>query len=288
MWAFDVVGPLEDVYGETKKVSFILTATDYFTKWAEAEAYPIIKANTLVNFIMRNVITRFGIPEQLITDNGPQFISQGLQDLCNKYGIKLNHSTPYYPQGNGQAESTNKTLISIIKKTTENVRASDWPEKLIEALWAYRTSIRTPTGQTPYALTYGMEAVVPYELMIPSLRITLNSQLADEDRRQALLSQLELLDEKRLQAANHVQVYQKRISRAYQKKVIERRFSIGDLVLKRIMVKPGGPRSKLRPNWEGPFVVSGIFPGNAYQLVSQDGDPLPNPWNAMYLKKYYA
>ena len=78
-------------------MSFILIATDYFTKWAEAEAYPIIKANTLVNFIMRNVITRFGIPEQLISDNGPQFISQGLQDLCNKYGIKLNHSTPYYP-----------------------------------------------------------------------------------------------------------------------------------------------------------------------------------------------
>ena len=71
MWAFDVVGPLEDVYGETKKVSFILTTTDYFTKWAEAEAYPIIKANTLVNFIMKNIISRFDMHEQLITDNGP-------------------------------------------------------------------------------------------------------------------------------------------------------------------------------------------------------------------------
>ena len=78
MWAFDVVGPLEDLYGETRRVSFILTATDYFTKWAEVEAYPIIKANTLVNFIVRNVISRFGIPEQLITDNNSQFISQGL------------------------------------------------------------------------------------------------------------------------------------------------------------------------------------------------------------------
>ena len=54
------------------------------------------------------------------------------------------------------------------------------------------------------------------------------------------------------------------------------------------MVKLGGPRSKLRPNWEGPLVVSEIFLGNAYQLVSQDGDPLPNPWNVVYLKKYYA
>ena len=56
----------------------------------------------------------------------------------------------------------------------ENIKAAYWPEKLIEALWAYLTSIRTPMGQTPYAPTYGMEAVVPYEIMIPSFRISLN------------------------------------------------------------------------------------------------------------------
>ena len=74
-------------------------------------------------------------------DNGPQFVSQELQGMCERYGIQLHHSSPYYPQGNGQAEATNKTLIKILKKTCESHKFADWPEKLIDALWAYRTSI---------------------------------------------------------------------------------------------------------------------------------------------------
>ena len=65
--------------------------------------------------------------------------------MCDRYGIQLHHSSPYYPQENGQAKATNKTLIKILKKTCESNKFFDWPEKLIDALWAYRTSIRTPT-----------------------------------------------------------------------------------------------------------------------------------------------
>jgi hypothetical protein len=247
-----------------------------------------IKASTLCKFVMKNIITRFGIPKMIVTDNGPQFVSQEFQALCNRYGIELHHSSPYYPQGNGQAEATNKTLINIVRKTTERHKASDWPEKLIEALWAYRTSIRTPTGETPYALTFGMEAVVPYELLIPSLRIELDKELSIDERQRALLAQLELLDERRLKATEHAQVYQRRLFRAYEKKVIERKFKVGELVLKKILIKPGGPRNKLQPNWEGPFVVKECFPGNAYLLVNADGDELAHPWNGLHLKRYYA
>src|SRR5499433_477352 len=174
MWAFDVVGPLGDGNVETKRKSFILKATKYFTKWAEAEAFAEIKASTVVKFVMCNSIARFGVRKDIVTDNGLQFISQELRELCNRYGIHLHHSSPYYPQGNGQAEATNKTLIKIIKKTCETHRHSDWPEKLVEALWAYRSSVRTPTGQTPYSLRFGMEPVLPYEILIPSLRIQLD------------------------------------------------------------------------------------------------------------------
>ena len=128
--------------------------------------------------------------------------------MCDRYGIQLYHSSPYYPQGNGQAETTNKILIKILKKTYESNKFSDWPEKLIDALWTYRTSIRTPTGQTPYALTFGMEAILPYEIFLPSLRVQLDQEMSESEHREALLAQLELLDEKRLRAAEHVQVYQ--------------------------------------------------------------------------------
>ena len=129
--------------------------------------------------------------------------------MCDRYGIQLYHSSPYYPQGNGQAEATNKTLIKILKKTCESHKFSDWPEKLINALWPYRTSIRTPTGQTPYALTFGMEAVLPYKLFLPSLRVQLDQEVSESEHWESLLAQLELLDERRLRAAEHTQVYQK-------------------------------------------------------------------------------
>src|SRR5262249_17435300 len=144
---------------------------------------------------------------------GPQFISQELRELCDRYDIHLPHSLPYYPYGNGQAEATNKTLIKIFKKTCESHKHSDWPMKLVEALWAYRTSIRTPTGETPYSLTYEMEAVPPYEILIPLLRVQLSDELSLDERRDSLLAQLELLDEKRIKVANHAKMYQNRISR---------------------------------------------------------------------------
>src|SRR5262249_302361 len=186
----------------------------------------------------------------------------------------LHHSSPYYPQGNGQAEATNKTLIKIIKKTCETHRHSDWPEKLVEALWAYRTSICMPTGQTPYSLTYEMEAVPPYEILIPSLRVQLSDELSLDERRDSLLAQLELLDERRLKAGNHAKMYQNRISRLYEKKVIKRKFKVGEMVAKRRMAKSAGPRSKLQQNWDGPFVIKEIYPGNAYVLVDAEGNEL--------------
>ena len=168
--------------------------------------------------------------------------------MCDRNGIQLHHSSSYYPQGNEQAEATNKTLIKILKKTCESNKFSDWPKKLIDALWAYCTSIRTPTGQTPYALTFKMEVVLPYEIFLPSLRVQLDQEVSESEHRESLLAQLELLDEKRLRAAEHVQVYQKRLSKFYQKKVIEKKFKIGDMVVKRKMVKPSGPMSKFQHN----------------------------------------
>ena len=110
----------------------------------------------------------------------------------------------------------------------------------MDALWTYHISIRTPTGQTPYALTFGMEAVLPYEIFLPSLRVQLDQEMSESEHREALLAQLELLDERRLRTAEHMQVYQNRLSKFYQKKVIERNVEIGDMVVKRKMVKPGG------------------------------------------------
>jgi len=118
-WGMDIVGKLPTAPGQRM---YMLAVTDYFTKWVEAEAYHQVRDREVKNFIWKNVICRFGVPKEIVTDNGSQFISFDFQDFCKDWGIQLSFSTPRYPQANGQAESTNKTVINIIKRRLEKAK----------------------------------------------------------------------------------------------------------------------------------------------------------------------
>ena len=106
------MGPLPLAMGQQK---FMLVATNYFTKWAEAEAYAQVTTTHFIQFVQKNIVCRFGVPHLLISDNDPQFISKAFQQFCTEYGNKNAYSSPRYPQSNGQAEVTNKTLLRYLK-----------------------------------------------------------------------------------------------------------------------------------------------------------------------------
>ena len=93
--------------------------------------------------------------------------------MLEKYGIEHHRSSPYRPQANGAVEAANKSIKKILAKRVVNYR--DWAAQLPLALWGYRTSVRTPTGQTPFSLVYGAEAVLPAELEVKSLRVALKT-----------------------------------------------------------------------------------------------------------------
>ena len=169
----DIVGKLPTAPGQRV---YMLAVTDYFTKWIEAEAFHQVRDREVKNFIWKNVICRFGVPKEIVTDNGSQFISHEFQDFCREWGIKLNYSTPRYPQANGQAESSNKTIINTLKRRLRKAKGA-WADELPGVLWSYRTTARTPTGETPFALAYGSEVVIHVETGIQSLRY----QWLDED-----------------------------------------------------------------------------------------------------------
>ena len=104
--------------------------------------------------------------------------TQALVDtLVQEYGIQHHRSSAYRPQTNGAVEAANKNIKRILRKMVETFR--DWSEKLPFALWAYHTSFRTSTGATPYSLVYGMEAVLPIEIEIGSLRVALEHQISE-------------------------------------------------------------------------------------------------------------
>ena len=93
-------------------------------------------------FVWKNIITRFGIPRVLVSDNGTQFDSGPFKAFCEQYGIRNHFSTPGYPQGNGQAESSNKNLLDGIKKSLEKAKGR-WVEEFPSVLWAYKTTPRS-------------------------------------------------------------------------------------------------------------------------------------------------
>ncbi|CAL2258216.1 unnamed protein product [Prunus armeniaca] len=190
-WAMDLIGKIYPA--SSKQHCFIIVAIDYFTKWVEAKPVKSTTSQEIITFIEEQIIQRFGIPESITTNRGSSFIYGKMLDMVEAFKFKLLQSTPYYAQANGQAESN---------------------DKLSETLWAYRTSKKDSTGMTPYALTYGHDAILPMEIAVQSLRIAHQHNLVGEDYSQAMLLELEGLDASRIDTLNKLLVGKQAVSRA--------------------------------------------------------------------------
>ena len=133
-----------------------------------------------------------------------------------------------------------------------------------------------------------MEAVLPIEIEIGSLRVALEYQISETEWAQSRYDQLSLLDERRLRAADHVQAYQRKMSRVFRKRVKPRKFKKGDLVLKVLRGLIKDPRGKFRPNWNGPYVIRDLTREGVAWLTDLDGNQFTKPVNVDQLKKFYA
>ncbi|KAL0448825.1 UNVERIFIED_CONTAM: hypothetical protein Slati_1438900 [Sesamum latifolium] len=159
---------------------FLLVAVDYFTKWVEAETLARITEGEVMKFIWKNIICRFGIPREIISDNGRQFQGRKIQEWCQGLRIKQRFTTVAHPQANGQVEVTNRILVQGIKRRLERV-GGNWAEELTSVLWAYRITPRGSTGESPFSLVYGTEAIIPAELGMPSHRVMNFSEECNEN-----------------------------------------------------------------------------------------------------------
>ncbi|XP_070034844.1 uncharacterized protein [Nicotiana tomentosiformis] len=157
-----------------------------------------------------------------------------------------------------------------------------------EALWAYRTTHRTPTQVTPYSLVYGVEVVLPLERQITLLRLAIQEGIIDEENARLRLEKLEALDEKRLETQHSLECYQARLSRAFNKRVRPRSFQVGDQVLavRRPIITSHKSVGKFTSKWDGPYVMQEAYSSGAYKLVDAD-DMGIGPINGKFLKKYY-
>ena len=194
-----------------RQLKFLIVGIDYFTKWVEAEALATITKRNIRSFVWRNIICRFRISRELVSDNEKQFDNSTFRDFCSELGIKNHYSSPTHPQANGQVEVTNRSLFKIIKTWLDGAKGI-WPDELPSILWAYRTTARTPTGETPFRLAYGSDAVIPAEIGLTSYRV---ENYAEEKNEEAICLQLDLVDEVRATAEQRLTRYQNLMAKHY-------------------------------------------------------------------------
>jgi len=280
-WGMDILGPFPKATGQRK---YLFVAVDYFTKWVEAEAVASITTAEVRKFIWRNIITRFGIPRSIIFDNGRQFDTSKLTDYLQDLGCQARFTAVAHPQTNGQAEAANKSILHGLQKKLDHAKGR-WADELHGVLWNLRTTEKTATGETPFMLAYGSEAVLPIEVALHTHRLTSFQETLNNA---ALRETLDLLPSIRGDALIREALYKLRIARLHNRAVKLQPIQVGDLVLRRTAaVARANEHGKLTANWEGPYKVTAQIRPGTYRLETPQGTLIPRAWHSSNLRKYH-
>ena len=143
--------------------SYVLVASDYFTRWVEAYAIPNQEALTIAKKLVDEMFCRFSVPEQLHSDQGKQFDSNLIHNICDILQIRKTRTTPYHPQGDGLVERLNRTLLDMLA-TTVKENPTSWEDHLRKVCLAYNSSTYPTTGYSPFYLMFGRHAKLPADL----------------------------------------------------------------------------------------------------------------------------
>jgi hypothetical protein len=282
-WVIDFVGPINPPAKRTGE-RYIITAVEYLTIWAEAVLVKYCSIETTAHFLFEQVVTRFGCPRILMSDQGTHYINNTIRVMLEEFEFHHQKSTPYHPHANGTVESFNKIQENALTKIC-NVNRDDWDLKVPAILWVYRTKCKKMTGQTPFKLVYGQEAVMPLEFLIPNLHIAAITQMTERGAVHERLNQLLSMEEDQILAGFHQQVQKERDKAWHDRHIKRNMFKEGDLVLlydSKVLQHPG----KMRMHWLGPYEVKTITNGGAVQLRDIMGTDLRGMVNGRWLKLY--
>nr|GEV83099.1 reverse transcriptase domain-containing protein [Tanacetum cinerariifolium] len=272
-------------YPETsRKVKFLIVAIDYFTKLIEAKLVATITGAKIKKFVWDNIVCRFGLPGEIIFDNKKQFRDNPFKDWLEKLCICQCFAFVKHPQANGLIKRANRSLCEGIKAQLDE-RSKNWLEEITHVLWAHHTMIKSSNKETSFSLTYGTKAVIPVVIGMPTLRTVKVDMIKNDE---ALEINLDLLEEKREQAAIQEAKSKAKMEKYYNVRVRNTSFKSGDLVYQNNEASHAKDGGKLGPKWEGPYEVTEALGKGAYKLRDRNGNLLPRTWNVCNLKKCYV
>nr|GEX95877.1 reverse transcriptase domain-containing protein [Tanacetum cinerariifolium] len=239
-WGIDIAGPFSE---GPDKVKFIIVVIDYFTKWIEAKPVATITGTQVKKFVWDNIVCRFSLLGEIISDNGKQFRDNPFKDWCGKLNIRQCFAFVKHSQANGLVERANRSL-----------------------------------GE-------GIKALIPAEIGMPTLR-TAEVDMAKNN--EALGISLDLLEEKREQAAIQQARNKAKMEGYYNARVRSTSFCPGDFVYRKNEASHAEDGGKLGPKWEGPYEVTEALGKGAYKLKDRNRHTLSRTWNIHNLKKCYV
>jgi len=257
--AMDIMGPLTPSGINNHK--YILVMGEYLTRYVTVASMPDETAESVAKAFITNIITRHGVPETVLTDQGQNFLSKLMECLYKQCGVKAIRTSAYRPQCDGMVERVNRTLADTIACYVKD-EPNRWTEFLDVAAFAYNTAVHSSTGYSPFYLMYGREAREPSDLMPPAR----NRNLTDINMlfSQQWYDALRIAKDRLIEAKEKQKFYYDRNTKRIE-------YKVGDKVLmKQLAITPG----KFNNRWDGPYTVKEKKGNVSYRIISEDGKKL--------------
>ena len=244
---------------------YILLLVDSFSRWCEAIPTKTQDAATVAQVLYRDIFTRYGTPDEIVSDLGRQFTSRLVRAICELGGVRQKFTSPYHPQTNATCERLNSFIIQSVKAYCD-ADQNNWPDKLPGILMAYRSTPATRSTEfSPYQLVFGRTMSTPADVdVIPkkSLPATFQGHLNE------VVANLKVFQEV---ARDNVAKNQSRYKQVHDRKAKDQSFQVGHKVLMTDPAVPVGLVPKLYPPYKGPFTVMDCGPSNTYRLMDGNG-----------------